>query len=94
MNGYTGPQTLGEALIAEGNQEQADLLTEQGAALTREKVLGIINNVSWGDLTEDTLKSLRTVSVMRIKAGQPVFPWNDAEFFNQIDNEFHEGFVY
>jgi len=87
------PQTLGEALIAEGSQEQADLLTQQGKDLDKQKVLDIINNVNWGDLTDDTLTSLRKISVIRIKNGQPVFPWNDSVFLNAINDDF-QGFVY
>ena len=89
MTEYTEiPQTLGEALIAEGNQAQADLLTEQGAALTREDILNIINNVSWGNLTDATLTSLRKISVLRIKSGHPVFPWGDPGFLNNINEDF------
>ena len=87
------PQTLGEALIAEGNQAQADLLTEQGVNLNRQEVLDIINNVAWGDLTDNTLNSLRKISVIRVKSGQPVFPWDDSGFLNGINDDF-QGFIY
>ncbi len=88
------PETLGEALIAEDHKDQADLLTAAARALTRAQVINIINTAEWPTGFDDaTKKSIRDVSVMRAKAGQPVFPWNDAEFFDGLHNEFH-AFVY
>lgn len=87
-------QTLEEALIAEGNQAQADLLTQKGKALTRDQIIDIINHVSWDDLDSDTLKSLRKISVIRIKSGQPVFPWNDQEFLDEILDDLPHEFIY
>ena len=78
------PQKLRDALIAEGKQEQANLLTEETANLTRNDFINILNTGDWGDISEGGILVLRKLFVMRIKSGQPVFPWNDQEFLNAI----------
>ena len=92
------PQTLKEALIAEGNPDQAALLIPETAKLTRADIIGFVNKANWvtdsGETLSDAGKAnLRKISVMRLKSGQPFFPWNDQDFLNSFIEDF-AGFVY
>lgn len=93
----TIPQTLKEALIAEGekSQSQVNLLTIEAENLDREYFISTLNTGSWGEISINTLDCLRQISVIRIKNGQPVFPWDDQDFLDSINEDFLQiQFVY
>ena len=85
MAEYQQPeQTLKEALIAEGSHEQANLLSGRAASLTRHDLIKIVNYGDWSGLSGDEIIQLREISVKRLRNGQPIFPWNDEKFLEEI----------
>jgi hypothetical protein len=87
-------KTLRQALIDEGSDDQVALLTEKTGNLKPEDFIRYVNNITLEDLTSDEKHILRTIAVMRVQRGQPLFPWTDAAFLNEMKAKLGEGFVY
>jgi hypothetical protein len=93
----TNEQTLRDALIAEGAQSEAQvaLLNEKTGNLTPEDFITMVNDPgNWVGLVDADKTILRQIAVMRLKNGQPLFPWNDNEFLSELSVDLEPQLIY
>ena len=90
----TPSQTLRAAFLDKGREDVANLLIEETGNLTRDQIIQIVTTGDWGGLSEGGILNLREISAMRVKTGDPIFPWDDEGFINAIINNRHGIFAY